>query len=224
MCRRRWSSTCARRSRHAACANVEVVHAGVPHLPHAAPPADFVFTRNALHQVPDFWKAIALDRIRRILKRRRDPAAQRPRLQLRGRPRPRSGWRRGSPAPSARTTRPTAGWPSTPHRHARRPHRRALDNGGVSHDSGTRTTATDPVFIRKPGRTASFVGAPPTTSSVRAGCRPHLRRPPRHGHIGLCRNRPTWHRGRRDPGRSHPLPAIANPSHTLDARPGGRSA
>jgi hypothetical protein len=27
-----------------------------------------VFTRNALHQVPDFWKALALDRIARLLR------------------------------------------------------------------------------------------------------------------------------------------------------------
>ena len=48
--------------------NVDVVHAGFLTYDHAGPPVDFVFTRNALHQVPDFWKAIALDRIRRILK------------------------------------------------------------------------------------------------------------------------------------------------------------
>ena len=47
--------------------NVEVVHAGFLTYEHAGPPADFVFTRNALHQIPDFWKAIALDRIHRIL-------------------------------------------------------------------------------------------------------------------------------------------------------------
>ena len=48
--------------------NVEVVHAGFLTYQHIGPRADFVFTRNALHQVPDFWKAIAIDRIRRILK------------------------------------------------------------------------------------------------------------------------------------------------------------
>ena len=47
--------------------NVEVVRAGFVTYEHAGPPADFVFTRNALHQIPDFWKAIALDRIHRIL-------------------------------------------------------------------------------------------------------------------------------------------------------------
>ena len=35
---------------------------------HSGPPADFVFTRNALHQIPDFWKVIALDRIGRVLR------------------------------------------------------------------------------------------------------------------------------------------------------------
>ena len=33
----------------------------VPQLtPHAGPPADGVYTRHALHQLPDFWKAMAL--------------------------------------------------------------------------------------------------------------------------------------------------------------------
>jgi|ERR1039457_15691 trans-aconitate methyltransferase len=35
---------------------------------HAGPPADFVFTRNALHQLPDSWKAIALDRVAGMLR------------------------------------------------------------------------------------------------------------------------------------------------------------
>lgn len=48
--------------------NIDVVHAGFLSYEHIGPQADFVFTRNALHQVPDFWKAIALDRIRAVLK------------------------------------------------------------------------------------------------------------------------------------------------------------
>jgi ubiquinone/menaquinone biosynthesis C-methylase UbiE len=48
--------------------NVRCVQAGFLSYQHDGPPADFVYTRNALHQLPDFWKAIALDRIARILK------------------------------------------------------------------------------------------------------------------------------------------------------------
>jgi Methyltransferase domain len=43
--------------------NVTVVDAGFLSYVHEGEPADVVFTRNALHQIPDFWKAIALDRI-----------------------------------------------------------------------------------------------------------------------------------------------------------------
>ena len=35
---------------------------------HAGPSADAVYTRNTLHQVPDFWKALALERIRGMLR------------------------------------------------------------------------------------------------------------------------------------------------------------
>src|SRR6266851_5505142 len=35
---------------------------------HAGEPADFVYTRNALHHLPDFWKAIALQRMARLLR------------------------------------------------------------------------------------------------------------------------------------------------------------
>jgi hypothetical protein len=35
---------------------------------HAGPPADAVYTRNALHQLPDFWKAVALDRVGGMLR------------------------------------------------------------------------------------------------------------------------------------------------------------
>ena len=43
--------------------NVTVVDAGFLSYVHDGEPADVVFTRNALHQVPDFWKGIALERI-----------------------------------------------------------------------------------------------------------------------------------------------------------------
>ena len=35
---------------------------------HLGPPADGVYTRNALHQLPDFWKAVALERIARAMR------------------------------------------------------------------------------------------------------------------------------------------------------------
>lgn len=48
--------------------NVRVVEAGFLSYEHDTAPADFVYTRNALHQVPDFWKAIALQRLASILR------------------------------------------------------------------------------------------------------------------------------------------------------------
>jgi len=44
------------------------VRAGFLSYEHSGPPADGVYTRNALHQLPDFWKAAALDRIARMLR------------------------------------------------------------------------------------------------------------------------------------------------------------
>jgi ubiquinone/menaquinone biosynthesis C-methylase UbiE len=52
----------------AGLSNVECVRAGFLSYEHTEPPADAVCTRNALHQLPDFWKAIALDRIARMLR------------------------------------------------------------------------------------------------------------------------------------------------------------
>jgi ubiquinone/menaquinone biosynthesis C-methylase UbiE len=43
--------------------NVELVPAGFLTYEHRGDPADFVYSRNALHHLPDFWKAIALRRI-----------------------------------------------------------------------------------------------------------------------------------------------------------------
>jgi ubiquinone/menaquinone biosynthesis C-methylase UbiE len=54
---------------HAALTNIECVRAGFLSYQHAGPPADAVYTRNALHHLPDFWKAIALNRIARIVRR-----------------------------------------------------------------------------------------------------------------------------------------------------------
>jgi ubiquinone/menaquinone biosynthesis C-methylase UbiE len=47
--------------------NVEFVRAGFLSYEHDGDPADFVYSRNALHHLPDFWKAIALQRIAAIL-------------------------------------------------------------------------------------------------------------------------------------------------------------
>jgi SAM-dependent methyltransferase len=47
---------------------VEAVCAGFLSYEHEGDPPDAVFTRNALHHLPDFWKAIALERIARLLR------------------------------------------------------------------------------------------------------------------------------------------------------------
>ena len=49
--------------RTAGLTNVHVVHAGYLSYEHHGPPVHFVFSRNALHQVPDFWKGVALHRL-----------------------------------------------------------------------------------------------------------------------------------------------------------------
>jgi ubiquinone/menaquinone biosynthesis C-methylase UbiE len=56
------------RAKDAGIRNVDVVEAGYLTYEHDGEPADVVYTRNALHQLPDFWKAIALDRIARMLR------------------------------------------------------------------------------------------------------------------------------------------------------------
>ncbi len=48
--------------------NITVVRAGFLSYDHALDPADFVYTRNALHQLPDFWKVIALNRIAALIR------------------------------------------------------------------------------------------------------------------------------------------------------------
>jgi ubiquinone/menaquinone biosynthesis C-methylase UbiE len=48
--------------------NVEVVQAGFLTYRHAGAPADLVYSRYALHHLPDFWKAIALRRIAELLR------------------------------------------------------------------------------------------------------------------------------------------------------------
>jgi ubiquinone/menaquinone biosynthesis C-methylase UbiE len=56
------------RAAGAGIGNIECVQAGFLSYQHDGPDADAVYTRNSLHQVPDFWKALALDRIARLLR------------------------------------------------------------------------------------------------------------------------------------------------------------
>ncbi len=52
----------------AGAANVTVVEAGFLGYEHEGGPADAIFTRNALHHLPDFWKGVALDRMAGVLR------------------------------------------------------------------------------------------------------------------------------------------------------------
>lgn len=47
--------------------NVDVVEAGFVSYEHHGPQVDAVYSRFALHHLPDFWKAIAICRIRQML-------------------------------------------------------------------------------------------------------------------------------------------------------------
>lgn len=49
-------------------ANVDVQQAGFLTYQHAGRPADVVYSRFALHHLPDFWKAVALQRVRSMLR------------------------------------------------------------------------------------------------------------------------------------------------------------
>lgn len=49
-------------------ANVECVESGFLAYTHTGPPADLVYSRNALHHLPDLFKVVALERIARILR------------------------------------------------------------------------------------------------------------------------------------------------------------
>lgn len=48
--------------------NVEIVRAGFLTYEHVGSPADLIYSRFALHHLPDFWKAVALSRLRRMLR------------------------------------------------------------------------------------------------------------------------------------------------------------
>jgi len=47
--------------------NVTVVHGGLLSYQHKGEPVDFIFTRNTLHHLPDFWKMLALTRMHELL-------------------------------------------------------------------------------------------------------------------------------------------------------------
>jgi SAM-dependent methyltransferase len=49
--------------------NVELVRAGFLTYEHRGDLADFIYSRYALHHLPDFWKAVALSRLRAMLRR-----------------------------------------------------------------------------------------------------------------------------------------------------------
>jgi len=51
-----------------AASNVEAISAGFLTYRHSGEPADLVYSRYALHHLPDFWKAIALGRIAGVLR------------------------------------------------------------------------------------------------------------------------------------------------------------
>jgi ubiquinone/menaquinone biosynthesis C-methylase UbiE len=48
--------------------HVDLVNAGFLSYEHAGRPADVVYSRLALHHLPDMWKALALERMRRMLR------------------------------------------------------------------------------------------------------------------------------------------------------------
>ena len=56
------------RAATAGLANLRCVRAGFLSYDHDGPLADGVYTRNALHQIPDFWKGLALRRIADMLR------------------------------------------------------------------------------------------------------------------------------------------------------------
>jgi ubiquinone/menaquinone biosynthesis C-methylase UbiE len=55
------------KARQLGLSNIEYVHAGFLSYEHSGDPAEFVYSRNALHHLPDFWKAVALRRITEML-------------------------------------------------------------------------------------------------------------------------------------------------------------
>lgn len=57
----------AKVARHS-LSNVEIIRAGFLTYEHVGAPADLIYSRFALHHLPDFWKAVALSRLRPTLR------------------------------------------------------------------------------------------------------------------------------------------------------------
>lgn len=49
-------------------ANVDIVQSGFLTYEHEGNPPSFLYSRFAIHHLPDFWKSIALERLRRIMR------------------------------------------------------------------------------------------------------------------------------------------------------------
>lgn len=60
-------ATLTAKSDEAGCANLEVRSGGFLTYEHIGESTDFIYSRYALHHLPDFWKAMALDRMRAML-------------------------------------------------------------------------------------------------------------------------------------------------------------
>jgi SAM-dependent methyltransferase len=56
------------RARSVQADRLQIVNAGFLSYEHEGAPADFVFSRNALHHLPDAWKAVALGRVKAVLR------------------------------------------------------------------------------------------------------------------------------------------------------------
>lgn len=48
--------------------NIEFIQSGFLTYEHQSEPVDLIFTKAALHHLPDFWKQIALLRLNQMLK------------------------------------------------------------------------------------------------------------------------------------------------------------
>lgn len=57
-----------RKAAAAGVTNVECVQAGFLSFDHTGDPPDFIYSRNALHHLPDFWKGVALRRLSGLLR------------------------------------------------------------------------------------------------------------------------------------------------------------
>ncbi len=52
----------------AGCENLEAVRAGFLTYEHEGDRPDFIYSRNALHHLPDFWKGLALEHVAEVLR------------------------------------------------------------------------------------------------------------------------------------------------------------